>query len=74
MAGEMRIPKPEYNVYGQMWCHRCDCYSDIIYPVYLRNENGCWVSLLCQRCTEAWPRRNVDRIGEPLKADPPVRK
>lgn len=65
------VPEPEYNVYGQMQCHACGCYSDIICPVHLHNENGRWISLLCTLCEEAKPRRCVDRIGEPLKAKPP---
>lgn len=63
------VPEPEYNCYGQMQCHRCGCYSDIIYPVHCRNENGRWISLLCTECVDAWPSRNIDRVGEPLRPD-----
>lgn len=68
------IPEPKYNRYGQMWCHCCGCYSDIIYPVHLRNQNGRWISLLCDECVEAapeaTPKRYIDQIGEQMRPDP----
>lgn len=83
MAGEMKteyvpidsdkVPEPDYNQYGQIQCHRCGCYSDIIYPAHLRNENGFWVSLLCMECVNAMPRgrMRIDHIGDNLKAKGP---
>lgn len=69
MNGEqVKVPEPHYNQYGQMECHRCGCYSDIIYPVHLRNENGSWVSLFCDRCVRPIGSDcYVMNVGRPVK-------
>lgn len=54
------------NEYGQVQCHGCGIYSDLIYPVHLRNQHGSWVSLLCRRCQGGPPGSQVIRIGDPV--------
>jgi len=54
------------NAYGQVQCDRCGCYSDLIYPVHLRNQNGSWVSMLCHRCQGGPPGSRVERIDDPI--------
>lgn len=54
------------NDHGQIQCHRCGIYSDLIFPVHLRNQHGSWVSLLCHRCQDGPPGSQVVRIGDPV--------
>lgn len=56
------------NVYGQIECHGCGCYSDIIYPVHLQGTNSSWVSMLCSRC------RDTDRVPRITQIDDPINK
>ncbi len=56
------------NQYGQIECHGCGSYSDIIYPVHQHNCNGAWVSMLCGHCRNK-PRRPgcyIDQIDDPV--------
>lgn len=67
-----QVPEPEYNIYGQIQCHRCGCYGDLIYPVHQHNQNGRWCSLCCTGCVEVTKvtlGRYIDRIGESLRPD-----
>lgn len=54
------------NQYGQIQCHKCGYYSDIIYPVHLRNVNESWVSMLCDRCRCGPPGSRVVQIDDPI--------
>ncbi len=54
------------NQYGQVECHGCGAYSDIIYPVHLRNANGSWVSMCCRRCSGERPGMSIVKIDPPI--------
>ena len=54
------------NKYGQIECHKCGYYSDIIYPVHLQNSNGSWVSMLCGRCQGGPPGSRVVQVDDPI--------
>lgn len=54
------------NQYGQIQCHKCGFYSDIIYPVHLQNVNGLWVSMLCGLCQNGPPGSRVVQIDDPI--------
>lgn len=65
------------NDYGQIWCCKCGCYSDIIYPVRLRNQYRSWTSNLCGHCTDGPPGSHVVSIGKQIDRktyDGPVKK
>lgn len=64
------------NIYGQIQCHKCGCYSDLIYPVHLRNANGSWISMLCHRCQSGPPGSRIEKIDDPVNPktyDGPIR-
>ncbi len=66
-----------HNEFGQIKCHKCGYYSDIVYPVQLRNQNGSWTSHLCGRCTDGPPGSHVVSIGKQIDRktyDGPVKK
>lgn len=57
------------NQYGQVQCHKCGCYSDLIYPVHLRSQNGSWVSMFCHHCytnTSPSPENEVIQVDDPI--------
>ena len=59
------------NTYGQIECDRCGNYSDVIRPVHFGNQNGPWISWLCNDCIrnklpKETPVNWIEKIGDPL--------
>lgn len=54
------------NIYGQIRCDGCGCYSDLIYPVHVHNRNGAWISMVCDHCKTWPPGCYVDQIDDPI--------
>ncbi len=58
------------NRCGQIECHGCGYYSDIIYPVHYSNGNGSWVSMVCCYCQ----RKGGPPGSRVVKTDDPIDK